>query len=130
MSDQLDNAARIQQYIDDAKVAVKKLHEEGKYDLKCIFCNELVFFVEAPVSMEKGHIYSRAGNDEFKNTRICEFCFDETCEKFAGNEEENEYDSRGSDFYPEGSPEREATGAIGPASAQLQEGMYGPETFS
>jgi hypothetical protein len=44
----------------------------------CIFCDNKVFWIEGDRAWAKGQIYSDSGRDEFRNTSICEFCFDTT----------------------------------------------------
>lgn len=55
--------------------------EEDTEYFKCRNCNRYVFFAPVPdetngPAIIKGHIYSMLGADEFKITRLCEFCFD------------------------------------------------------
>lgn len=38
-----------------------------------------VFYVEDEISRVPGHVYSPAGMAEYRNTNICEFCFDQAC---------------------------------------------------
>lgn len=42
----------------------------------CVSCGEKVYYSPAPKAEKKGHIYSVAGQNEYRITSLCEFCFD------------------------------------------------------
>ena len=42
----------------------------------CVACGEKVYYSPAPKAEKKGHIYSVAGQNEYRSTSLCEFCFD------------------------------------------------------
>jgi hypothetical protein len=47
------------------------------YPHKCFVGREPVFYMEWNKGLIPGHIYSRAGKDEFEISRTCEYHFDE-----------------------------------------------------
>lgn len=63
-----------QSYIETAKEMAEGA-EEAKGG-KCIY-GHYVFWLEGPVAVRPGHIYSREGRDEFRISGMCEYCFDE-----------------------------------------------------
>ena len=50
---------------------------DPNYTNRCIACKEKVVFQEGEKALTEGHVYSDAGKQEYANTRICEWCFDE-----------------------------------------------------
>jgi hypothetical protein len=48
-----------------------------------------IFFVQAPFALAEGHIYSLAGEAEYRISKSCEYCFDK---EFGDDEEDDEWD--------------------------------------
>lgn len=42
----------------------------------CVSCGEKVYYSPATKAEKKGHIYSVAGQNEYRMTVLCEYCFD------------------------------------------------------
>ena len=46
------------------------------YDTRCIACKQIVVYWENNEALAPGHIYSKAGLDEYLISQMCEWCFD------------------------------------------------------
>ena len=45
----------------------------------CISCKQKIYFRSAKKAEKAGHIYSFAGQNEYRMTALCEYCFDKAC---------------------------------------------------
>ena len=45
----------------------------------CISCKKPIFYSPARKAEMEGHIYSVAGQNEYRITALCEYCFDKAC---------------------------------------------------
>lgn len=57
--------------------AVEEAGNPSKFPT-CFICGHIGFHYPAPKASDPGHVYSDLGMEEWKNTGICEFCFDKT----------------------------------------------------
>ena len=49
---------------------------EAKQQGICISCKQKIYFRSAKKAEKAGHIYSFAGQNEYRMTALCEYCFD------------------------------------------------------
>lgn len=46
----------------------------------CISCKKPIFYSADGKAEKEGHIYSCAGQNEYRITALCEYCFDKACD--------------------------------------------------
>jgi hypothetical protein len=63
------------------KLSQAEVAEHPEYTKQCLL-GEGVYYVEYYKALLPGHIYSQAGVKEFGISRMCEYHFDEVCDKF------------------------------------------------
>lgn len=63
--------------IEDSVRTMQAEAQEAKIGTPCVVCKLYPFYMDYGTAVCQGHIYSRAGRDEYKMSRMCEFCFDE-----------------------------------------------------
>lgn len=55
---------------------VQRIAKVSGNTLFCIECRKLVAHLPNSIAVGKGHIYSHDGANEYRMTKLCEFCFD------------------------------------------------------
>ena len=45
----------------------------------CISCKQRIYYSADGKAEKEGHIYSIAGQNEYRITALCEYCFDKAC---------------------------------------------------